>query len=143
MITMLSAMNAMSSWKNTQFAVGDIIAFRASSQRPVGGMPSLTVETAEGHRCTIDLATVQSGGGSFLVEARPTKVGGLLQLHWVGPRTAPDERDCGSDRSLVIDRRQLDTLLLAAAVGRIGAQDDPAHAGSGLYLPANDQQPPV
>ncbi|MBS0638447.1 MAG: hypothetical protein JSS43_01165 [Proteobacteria bacterium] len=138
MIALLSAMNAVLAWRNAAPAAGDMIAFVASGTPANQHMPRLYVETAEGARCAIDVTTIQRSGGSFLVEARLQHPADRFVLRWIGLRTAEGEADCGRDRALVVDRQQLETLVVAAATGAILA---PNGVVAGEEETAQDQPP--
>ena len=139
MILLLSAMNAVAPWTNASQEIGDIIAFEASAMPSPAGTPDLLVDTAEGGWCAIDLSTIHRVGGSFLVVGRRPAADGRFIVHWAGPRTTSAAHDCGSDRSLVVDQRQLDSLARAAAA--VGPRSDPSAAGAALHVTTIQQTP--
>lgn len=141
MITLLATMDALSAWRNRGLAVGDMISFRAAPHPVLQGMPRLVVETADGESCAIDLAVLQRAGGSLLIEGRAPRAEKGFVVHWVGRRTAADDRDCGAERILIVDRQQLDVMGLAAATGIAGAEPDNADDDAFDRLPADPQHP--
>ncbi len=141
MITLLSAMDAVSAWRSRGLAIGNIIAFKATGRAAPQGMPHLVVETADGGQCAIDLAILQRAGGSLLIEGRAPKALERFVVHWVGHRTAADDRDCGPERILIVDRQQLDVMGLAAATGAAAAQPEGQDEDGFDRLPADQQHP--
>ena len=141
MITLLSAMDALSAWQNRGLTVGAMIAFDAKSHAPRQAMPHLIVDTVDGGHCAIDLAVVQHAGGSLLIEGRAPNAAHRFVVHWVGRRTAADDRDCGPERTLIVDRQQLDAVGLAAATNQAGVPTDRADEDAFDRQPADPQHP--
>jgi hypothetical protein len=94
--------------------LGDMLAFDPDpniSESELG--LRLLVHRAHQFGCVLDMNTIRHVGGSLIIESR--NPAGLYHLHWAGPRTSPDNADCGTRADLIVDAKDLARLAVAAA----------------------------
>lgn len=106
--------------------LGDILAFHPSLDNVAEPGIRLLVHRDSGFGCVLDLGVLRQQGGSLVVVSRPSAGGGDYHLHWAGTRTSGDGADCGSDARLIVDGRDVRTLVAATAL--------PIMSGSALDL---------
>ncbi len=94
--------------------VGDIIAF--SAEKP--GAPiieaRLMADRPGRSVCILDVAAMRRTGGSLIVEEQRPGRNAVLRVHWSGPRTTADDRNCGTDTDLVLRASDMQVLALGA-----------------------------
>jgi len=97
--------------------VGDIVMFHPGAEP--GDTPTLSVRTATGVGCQLDIPTIQRGGGSLIVESRLPNSDRPFRVHWAGARThATADANCGKSAELLLTGREM--RLLAFAAGGYG-----------------------
>ncbi len=94
--------------------VGDIIAFDSARDVPPDHDARLLVHRPNQFACVLDLSTLKRTGGSLIVEARMSGDARAIRVHWAGGRTSADAADCGETADLIVDRRDIDLLAVAA-----------------------------
>lgn len=101
---------------------GDIIAF------PAARVPSVSTASFAASRaiapdsmsCILDVRTMQTSGGSLVVESTRFEPSLIFQVHWAGARTSNDRDDCGGSADLLLNSNQISALVFAA--GGTGAK---------------------
>lgn len=97
--------------------VGDIIAFPATGTGGVSTRATLRVRFA-GHPgeppCRLDLPTIQTNGGSLVVEAVLPGPVPVYRMHWAGARTSGNALNCGGSADLLLTPYDVGVLLFAA-----------------------------
>ena len=95
--------------------VGDIVQFDPHGFMPVDSQTQVAVTRADSSRCTLDIETMHSNGGSLVVEQRiRADADASYLVHWAGKRTAADAGNCGRQADLRVDDAKLDMLAMAA-----------------------------
>ena len=110
--------------------VGDIITFEAASDNPMAQDTRLLVHRHDQFACVLDVNTLKKSGGSLIVEGRTPGETRAIQLHWAGERTSADTADCGREADLIVDRRDMDILALAAGGYGLGRKSTPISGSS-------------
>ncbi len=94
--------------------IGDIVAFPPVSSDSVDAGIRLLVHRQDRFGCVLDLGVLRRSGGSLVVETAAPGDAGHFRVHWAGARTSADQANCGPDADLMVDRRDLAILALAA-----------------------------
>jgi hypothetical protein len=103
--------------------VGDVIAFQPDRDAVPDMDARLDVARRNQGTCRLDVALLRLSGGSLVVERRLPGTPRLYQVHWSGPHTSSDDKDCG--RSADLRLRDTDMEVLAMAAGGYGVGHHP------------------
>ena len=102
--------------------VGDVVAFVPSATEPSDDSTRLVAHRKGRSDCILDLGVLRRSGGSLVIDTQLDGDAGGFGVHWAGPRTSDDPRNCGGDVDLVLRPRDLDVLALAAGGWGVGGQ---------------------
>jgi hypothetical protein len=104
-----TAMRFIDAWLEARPLVGTVLAFDTTLPRTMKDWTRITVRRADdgAAACVMELGALRTSGGSLVVTGRR---GEAVSVHWAGPRTAGDAKDCGQDAELVLRRHDLDIL---------------------------------
>ena len=102
--------------------VGHIVTFAPSATELSTDSTRLGVHRLGRADCVLDLGVLRRSGGSLVVDMRLGGDPGSFRVHWAGARTSDDPRNCGGDVDLIVGRRDLDLLALAAGGYGLGAK---------------------
>ena len=114
MVTLLSAMSAISEWQNAAPHVGDMVAFTTSRQLPSRSPTRLVAHRPDQSDCILDTGTLRRSGGSLVVERQVTEADGSFRVHWAGERTTTYASNCGDSADLILDVHDLNALASTA-----------------------------
>ena len=106
--------------------VGDIVAFVPSATMASGDDTRLVAHRRGRADCILDVGVLRRSGGSLVVDAQLFGAGEDFRVHWAGPRTSDDPRNCGGDVDLIVGQQELNILALAAGGWGVGGQQMPA-----------------
>ncbi|WP_428535463.1 hypothetical protein [Rhodopila sp.] len=109
--------------------VGDIVAFVPSATMASGDGTRLVAHRSGRADCILDLGVLRRSGGSLVVDTQLFGDAGDFRVHWAGPRTSDDPRNCGGDVDLIVGQRELNILALAAGGWGVGEAQMPTIAG--------------
>ncbi|WP_428493446.1 hypothetical protein [Rhodopila sp.] len=105
--------------------VGDIVAFAPSAAMASGDDTRLVAHRRGRADCILDVGVLRRSGGSLVVDAQLFGDGDDFRIHWAGPRTSDDPRNCGGDVDLIVGQRELNLLALAAGGWGVGGSQMP------------------
>ena len=114
MFALASAVNAVGNMTRLSPRVGDIVTYTGSGDHSDATGAPITARRHGQPDCTLDQGTLQTAGGSFVIENELADTPGSFVVHWAGSRTADGSGDCGADADLLMAARDLDALALAA-----------------------------
>jgi hypothetical protein len=114
MFALASAVKAVGNMTGASPRVGDIVSYTALGDHSDAAGTPLTARRHGRPDCTLDPGTLQTSGGSFVIENELAGAPGSFVVHWAGSRTTNGSDDCGADADLLMAARDLDALAVAA-----------------------------